>query len=661
VGESERPIILGGPILRRVEGGQAFIWTALSKSYELGAQLFEVTKNGQPAGFHYKVLGCTTETRTIRAGKHLYISLIKVAPEYGTFPVNTLIGYNLTFKSKKGKTFDLGDLGLLSPGKPQSIVYGYLAYPTFYINKGIKNKILYGSCRKLHGKGEDVFVKADRAISMDACGTDRPSALFLIGNQIYADDVADSFIQPIINLGEDLTGRSEDLGLLNSRLNDPQLQMQFNQINGRQAICKESCRFTSKESANHLLTLGEYMAMYLLSWSPELWKMPLAYGMFELFDELVRSEKVHFYNKDRHSMHYKREYKQLEKRYGNQLEEVSNTVEALGAVRRVLANTPTYMVFDEHDITGGWNSSVEWMTEVGEAPLGRHVVSNALAAYWLFQGWGNDPDSFNELEKTIRAYLDSNKVCSPQHEKWTSTLWNYDFCHYTAPTVPAAIFLDRRSLCRKESESKSSDYKRAVWDKLMGKLKESGWEEGKPLILGMPQSEYGSTLIESHKCITCPSSYNTDPWRHNGKEFNEFIHKVAELKPDPCIILSGAKNFASAVTSDITFHGKGSLRLTLRQFTSGPIKNMNYSMFKSFMMKWTIRRCARKGTERAVSRFSDGECRHFFSAQKPSKDLEVQWTERIRYQPLNSGTLIETKNNMGVLEYDNGDFVHSLI
>jgi hypothetical protein len=33
---------------------------------------------------------------------------------------------------------------------------------------------------------------------------------------------------------------------------------------------------------------------------------------------------------------------------------------------------------------------------------GRRFVANALAAYWLFQGWGNDPDGSDEtLKRTV--------------------------------------------------------------------------------------------------------------------------------------------------------------------------------------------------------------------------------------------------------------------
>jgi hypothetical protein len=65
-------------------------------------------------------------------------------------------------------------------------------------------------------------------------------------------------------------------------------------------------------------------------------------------------------------------------------------------VRRALANVPTYMIFDDHDVTDDWNLNPEWYrrvysTEAGRPPpLGRQVVRNALASYAVFQDWGND-------------------------------------------------------------------------------------------------------------------------------------------------------------------------------------------------------------------------------------------------------------------------------
>jgi phosphodiesterase/alkaline phosphatase D-like protein len=37
---------------------------------------------------------------------------------------------------------------------------------------------------------------------------------------------------------------------------------------------------------------------------------------------------------------------------------------ALPAVRRVLANIPTYMVFDDHDVNDDWNATREWRDRV---------------------------------------------------------------------------------------------------------------------------------------------------------------------------------------------------------------------------------------------------------------------------------------------------------
>ena len=54
--------------------------------------------------------------------------------------------------------------------------------------------MFYGS--KLHGKGEDCLVIADKLIKDSVKDLNRrPSALFLTGDQIYADDVAGPLIR----------------------------------------------------------------------------------------------------------------------------------------------------------------------------------------------------------------------------------------------------------------------------------------------------------------------------------------------------------------------------------------------------------------------------------------------------------------------------------
>ena len=68
----------------------------------------------------------------------------------------------------------------------------FCSLPTFFLQgKRSPLNLLYGSCRKLHGKGEDCLALADEIIASSVEDLNkRPSALFLTGDQIYADDVA---------------------------------------------------------------------------------------------------------------------------------------------------------------------------------------------------------------------------------------------------------------------------------------------------------------------------------------------------------------------------------------------------------------------------------------------------------------------------------------
>ncbi|MBK8816025.1 MAG: hypothetical protein IPN42_11260 [Methylococcaceae bacterium] len=75
----------------------------------------------------------------------------------------------------------------------------------------------------------------------------------------------------------------------------------------------------------------------------------------------------------------------------NRKRQVELFYETLPQVRRALANVPTYMVFDDHEITDDWNLCPLWRDRVLTTPLGRAVIRNGMLAFALFQGWGNDP------------------------------------------------------------------------------------------------------------------------------------------------------------------------------------------------------------------------------------------------------------------------------
>ena len=61
--------------------------------------------------------------------------------------------------------------------------------------------------------------------------------------------------------------------------------------------------------------------------------------------------------------------------------------------RKTLAHIPSFMIFDDHEVTDDWNFNRKWVEIVhDEGDIYRmwpSTITDALAAYWMYQGWGN--------------------------------------------------------------------------------------------------------------------------------------------------------------------------------------------------------------------------------------------------------------------------------
>src|SRR4051794_36940319 len=57
--------------------------------------------------------------------------------------------------------------------------------------------------------------------------------------------------------------------------------------------------------------------------------------------------------------------------------------------RWFLANVPTAMVFDDHDMIDDWNISEQWVADVHRQPWWEDHVLGGLMSYWLYQHLGN--------------------------------------------------------------------------------------------------------------------------------------------------------------------------------------------------------------------------------------------------------------------------------
>ena len=504
-----------------------------------------------------------------------------------------------------------------------------------------------------------------------------------MGDQIYADDVADPIFPVIRRLSKELIGHEENLGAIEPKLTNLPFQGNIDKINGRQYIAEQFGGFTSNNADNHLLSFGEFAAMYLLSWSPEVWRAAQDENLFLSFSEVMEKNKVHFtfpeheeYEKENNI-----EINQLKERYQNQEVLLSTFRESLYAVRRVMANTPTYMIFDDHDITDDWNLTEEWKTRVYDSPLGRHVISNGLTAYWLFQGWGNEPETFSRFDQPVQSYFEN--MTPKSHSIWMDSMWSYSSWHFLAPTAPAALFLDTRTqreyiddpqplkIGRKIDEVKYSPnlINNTEWDALTLKLKNAQWNSGDPLILISPTPLYGIGLIENFlqkymlplRSIGVPvqQTFDLEAWKYNEKGFTEFLWRVAGWNPSHCFILSGDVHSASAVKSMITLPDQS--KFSIQQFTSSPIKNVSYSTITGTLMKFLISLNARQRTDRILFRY----CTHDFHLVTTTDGKKVpdefEWKERIEYLKVKDSSIFETENNIGLFTYTPKEAHHTLL
>jgi hypothetical protein len=669
------PFILAGPIIRRVDPTQVYIWIALSEHCMIEANFYEVQIANAPTPQHeYHDIHTITQAKPIQLGKNLFIYLIKITPSDFVFPSETLIGYNLQFTNSSNH-FNLGHFGLLTPNNPQSIVYGQLKYPTFFLKKeGNPANIFYGSCRKLHGEGEDTLVVADLVLEKESYNIlKRPDTLFLLGDQIYADDIADPLFPVVRKLGEFLIGRTEDLHKIDERLNIESFQTSIRQINGRQFIMENLCQFTSTHSENHLMSLGEYAALYLISWSPALWELSQEHNLFLSFDEALENNEVYFaFRNEEHQLKdHLLEKSHLQTRYLEQQETLVPTLQNLYKIRRLLANTPSYMIFDDHDITDDWNLSYDWKQNVYNSPLGKHVIANGLSAYWAFQGWGNQPDRFDKpflkvMKKYFHSLIDGEGI--DHHEEWVNLLWNFNNWHFVTATSPKAIFLDTRTqreyglnpqpvrFIKKLEEQPPPPIllSKTGWTNASELLIESEWITNSPLIIVSATPVYGLGLIESFLNdyiyplkvlgVEIQNQIDFEAWKYNTMGFTELLLQIAEWNPSQCIILSGDVHYASSVKSRVTF--QDGRTLNINQFTSSPIKNMSFSGFGGRIMKMVTFFNSWTRKNKNIHRF----CDHSYHIVKTNNHHGTYiWKDSLTYQPLNKNTIIETENNLGLL------------
>ncbi|AUG09869.1 alkaline phosphatase D family protein [Pseudomonas sp. S09G 359] len=540
------PAVIAGPVLRRLEPQRLVIWLVGSRALSLTLKL--QVPQGESQTIDLDAQHC----QTVPVGRHAFIHLIDVTLAQA-LPQDVAIGYDL-----------LVDGVGLCEWAPH-LLYADTRLATFVLHSRI-HQLVHGSCRKPHHPADEGLLCVDRLLA-DAhpAPAQRPALLIMSGDQVYADDVAGPMLRAI----HALIAR---LGLFDEYLEGAVVDDSASLYGHRASYyhradllpaldSNETLRerffggvkkpiFTSSTADNHLVTLAEVIAMYLLVWSPTPWTLITAPA-----PQLSSEEQ---------------------QRYAREQVQIEHFREGLPGVARVFAHLSTLMIFDDHDITDDWNLSAQWEETAYGHPFSKRIIGNALLAYMLCQGWGNQPDVFGEAvqqTQALAAQTPDNHLNAAAQDELVQALLKFQQWHYVLPTTPALVVLDTRTRRWRSEFTLKQPSGLLDWEAL-SELQQELLDHPSAIIVS-PAPIFGVKLIETVQKVFSwcghPLLVDAENWMaHRGAAqviLNIFRHSRT---PGNYVILSGDVHY-SFVYEVLIRHRNAGPRIW--QITSSGIKN----------------------------------------------------------------------------------------
>ncbi|GLS83000.1 alkaline phosphatase D family protein [Paraferrimonas haliotis] len=540
------PLVLAGPILRRMTSKRLTFWMALSQRPKVALSLL-------PSGSTEVDLGDIEQHCCWLTGSDNLHYLLVDLPLKQELPLNTWIGYQFHLTPK---------------GSSQALDYRqwapYICYPNrdspgFIIKPKVDN-ILHGSCRKPHHESADGLVRADNWLAQ-LPEQEWPSLLLLSGDQIYADDVATPMLvaihQAIAQLELPEEPFCESVVALSSRLhtsepyyqNRQSLLPQLSSASGPLKTLFKGVRkpiFTSSSAHNHLVSLAEVLVMYLLVWSPALWSNIKPVELAGLSPKQL-----------------------LE--YQQQQQMLDQFRRGLDKVQRLLANVPTAMIFDDHDVTDDWNLSAAWEQASYSHPFSKRIIGNALVAYAINQGWGNAPEVFKEVLSPLQSALLTPG--SDAHQQLIERLFRFRHWHFQWDLEPALVVLDTRTNRWRSERKLAAPSGLMDWESLTElQLTLMGKES---VIMVSPAPVFGVKLIEIIQSLFTklgqPLVIDAENWMAHSGSANTMLNMFSHPKtPQHFTILSGDVHYSFVFK--VTLRGQSG-GPDIWQITSSGIKN----------------------------------------------------------------------------------------
>jgi hypothetical protein len=443
------PLVLAGPIVRRVDARLCSFWVALREPATVTANVWPGIQ--QSSGIGAVASGAPTVARgsapTVRFGTNLHVAVV-TARAAASFQPGTIFAYDLSITADDPAiaATNLGDQRLLDnelasprlpnvdPEAPRHLALGYVPgqLPSFVTPPGALAdlQLAHASCRDVETDGPDAMGYLDHEVELHLLDpAARPQQLFLTGDQIYADHVTRCLLKPLAELAAELIGGAGERVRIGA--DDVPLTLTNFPAHRRLRLVADEANFTGRGGHSHLIGFGEYAAMYLLAWSTRVWR-PLATpddlyvsaATSAVAGKLTDWEECHRDNLAQPSLaNWRKAETTLQPGQGTTdfAKAVSQTTgyrEGVARMARLLANCATYMVIDDHEVTEDFNLNKRWRNRVVTRPLGRAILRNAVMAFTVFQGWGNDPRAFTRADKSIFDPLDGLPEPQPGSPIW---------------------------------------------------------------------------------------------------------------------------------------------------------------------------------------------------------------------------------------------------
>ncbi|WP_408733465.1 alkaline phosphatase D family protein [Pseudomonas sp. LS1212] len=550
------PAVLAGPLLRRLEPTRLLLWLVGSQALSLTLRLQVAEGIEKKTTIDYPLEG--PRCQIVPIGRHAFVHLIDLALE-APLPTDVQIDYDLLIDAQ-------GDAPQgISQWAPH-LLYDAARQPNFVLRSRI-DQLLHGSCRKPHHPSPEGLLCVDRLLAAPHAPEQRPALLMMSGDQVYADDVAGPMLRAIHAL-------IERLGLFDEHLQGAVVDdsaalyshpaSYYHRADLLPALkANETLRerffggvekpiFTSSNADNHLVTLAEVMAMYLLVWSPTPWTL-----IDPRMPALPPGQR---------------------KRYRLEQTRIDAFKLGLGDVARALAHMPTFMIFDDHDVTDDWNLSAQWEETAYGHPFSRRIIGNAVIAYMLCQGWGNNPDAFaGPLARTLAMCApcngDDNHLDNAVQDSLIDELRRFHDWQYVLPTTPALVVLDTRTRRWRSERNLKQPSGLLDWEAL-SEFQQALLDHPSAIIVS-PPPVFGVKLIEAVQSVFSRLGYplmvDAENWMaHRGAAqvmLNIFGHSRT---PGNYVILSGDVHYSFVYEVLIRHRQHGP---KIWQITSSGVKN----------------------------------------------------------------------------------------